>query len=155
MRTVICLILSLCLAGCARQEYRPQDFGAGKNLHVYSVSGVELGVFATGSFANCEKIAETWDRDWFDMGESGGQRIICSNDPPKAYMNWAVWFGDESGAYAIFLPNEFRCGLVQKSILRAKLQILNPCMPAKESLKYHSVVMAPVLDQTMRELGSA
>jgi len=144
MKKAIPVALAILLSGCvATPAYRPKDFGAGKNLHVYSVSGTELGIFATGSFSKCEKIAEDLDHGLFDMGEGDGQRIVCSNEQPQPYMNWMLWFADGSGSYALFMPNQAACAHVQNNLVRLKVQILNPCMPARESLKYHSVVMAP------------
>lgn len=124
------IFLACLLTGCAQYTYK--NFGQGRNLHARLDNGQTFLVIETTSYFACDQQATAMDRRWFDYGGGNGKSIICSDDPPPAYMKSSTVLSMNDGLLAFHMPTLDICKSVFDVLVPVgSAKIIQPCGPYK------------------------
>jgi len=124
------IFLSCLLVGCAHYTYK--SFGQGRNLHARLENGQTFLVMETTNNYNCDRQATAMDRRWFDYGGGSGNSIVCTDQPPPAYMKSSVVISTPEGILALHMPSVEICRSVFEQLSPGPgSSILEPCGPFK------------------------
>lgn len=72
------------------------------------------------------------DRRWFDYGGERGKSVVCTDQPPPAYLKSSVVISTPEGLLALHMPSVEVCrGVLGQLSFEPDSSILEPCGPFK------------------------